>query len=1241
MKKKLLSFIIIFCIIFSTFSYTGKADETERKIVRIAISNDENIVIDRVLYTALNRMGYDVVVSSLGMKTAIISVDNGENDLLAVQALGIEDIYTNLVPVEVPVSYVDMVMYSKEGANYEFEEWDDLNGLSVVYHPKNVHVENHIPSGAYKTAINDYNELFQAILNDEADVLALPVTELSDKILPKGIVQCGIVERVETYTFVNKDNIELSKQLKAELEKMLQDGTFEKIKKGKINTSSEKIVLHISSFSPEMLWENRIVQGIQEAFAKNEKITYYNLSLNLGRFSNVESQYELMEKSIHSTFIESPPDVIIASDNDALDFVVKYYSMLFNNIPVIYCGINDFTSDMIYGLENNITGIKGVFATGDTAAEMLKLYPDTDNIYILNDYSTSGVRSRETMEDELSHLKTRVNLVYNSNISLYEIMEEISDLEGDTLVLCGSYYVDGTGKYFSEQELSEAFGKGLNNPIFCQKSSNIGFGEIIGGKVIDGYNQGYEAGKLVLDLINGKSISELNIDDSQEKMNFWMFDYDAVNEQGLKVSQLPADHTPINKELSLFESNPVEAALLISLLVFALLIAALFIFFAYIYRRKNNSLIEIQKNLHTAEELIEKDNEIRRSQADLYTLLNSVMQPVLVIDLDTSSMLYVNDAYVNIFAFESREDALAHNIADISEEHQISGEKSTILIEDNHFKIKNHNYLKPFEWKFISRSGQKIYGRVMVNGIRFNERRAYAAVVQDITLDKKKNEILQKAAEVERKANKMKSQFVVNMSHELRTPMNAIIGLSQIALKKNFEKDAHEMFYKMNNSAKLLLELINDVLDFSKIEADKIELFIDKVELESILNDAVMVAVPRIENKPIDIYLDIDENLPQYILGDKTRIWQVIKNILDNSAKYTEKGSITLAVSLKEKKANEMLIEFCIRDTGIGMSEEHLANLYRPFEQFHQARSASSGTGLGMSITKQLIELMRGEINVSSALGEGTVTSIVIPFKMADENITIKEYIQSLDLTGINIVLTESDNAAEKVFDVLADNMNASLVKFNDIKDLSQDSTIFIADIAFAKEIDAMDINCKKLLLVPSYRSSFTQSDINEMGYDASLEKPLLLADTAKKLFSVLKEVKDYSIDSIQAVYPNSSVLLVEDNEINQEVAAGMLDFFDIHPDIANNGKEAIELLEKKKYDLVFMDLIMPVMDGYETTKYIRTSESAYKDVPIIAMTANVVKEEIEKCMENGMNGHMGKPLEFKVLEKNLRKWLG
>ncbi len=1114
MKKTVLCLLIILNIIFPIFSITADASENEPKVIRIAVSDDENIIIERIIYAALKRLGYDVVVSSMGMKTAIISVDNGENDLLAVQALGIEDIYTNLVPVEVPISYVDMVTYTRTDSEMSFDSWDDLNGLRVVYHTKNTHVENHIPAGADKTSYNDYNTLYNAVLDGEADVLVMPVTELNSKIVPAGIKESGIVQVVETFSFVNKSLPYLAKQLETEFSKMYADGTISNIKNSITNSSSnEKIVLHISSYSSEMLWENSLVQGVKDSLGDNDNITYYNMSLNLKRLSNTEAQYELMAKSIHATFVDMVPDVIITSDNNALEFVVDNYSILFNNTPVIYCGVNNFEPEMIFGYSHNIRGLREITSAADTVDEMLKLFPDTKNIYILNDYTATGIMARQGTEKELEKYSDKINFIYNSNDSLTDIMKEISSLGKNTLVLCSTFYIDRTGKYFSEQELSETLDRGISNPVFSLSAAYIGYEVMLGGRVTDGYNQGHEAGKLALEVLAGKTIDELVIDDSTDKLNIWKFDYKALSKSGLKANQLPDEHIAVNKELSLFESNPIAVTLLLSLLGFSLLIAVVVSFFALVLRRKNTSLQEAQKSLHSAEELLAKDKQIRRSQADLYALLNTVIQPVMVADSESGNLLYVNDAYVNLFAFKSRAEALEYNITDISEQ----------------FKMQVKNYTEPFEWDFLSQNSSQILGQVMVSNVKFNDRASYAVIIQDITADRLKTQMLEKAADLERKANEMKSQFVVNMSHELRTPMNAIIGFSQIALRKNFEKDAHEMFNKINNSAKLLLDLIIDVLDFSKIEANKIELFIEEFEIESVLKDTLTVIAPRIENKAIELVLDIDENLPQLILGDKTRVWQILKNILDNSAKFTEKGRISLAVKLAEKQpgSQKIAIEFFISDTGAGMSEEQLHDLYKPFEQFHKSKSAFMGTGLGMTITSQLIQLMNGQIDVSSALGKGTQTRIIIPFEVPAQGLTIKA-------------------------DRLKDN-------------------------------------------------------------EAEEELPF---------------------------YPDARVLLVEDNEINQEIAASILELFGINPVIAGNGKEAIDFLEKQHFDLVFMDLIMPVMDGHEATISIRNSGKPYKDVPIVAMSANVVKEEIELCLKNGMNGHIGKPIDFKLLVKNLKLYL-
>ncbi len=1252
MSKKNIFFILIIYFISSMFTITAVAEESKQKTVRIAVSDEESILTERVLYTAFKRLGYNVIVSNMGMKTAITSVSNGENDVLAVQIEGIDQFYPNLVQVKESISYVNFAVYAKEGFTKELKSWEDLNGLNVLYNTKNVHIENNIPKSTYKEGINDENKLYQALLEGKGDVIIMPITERMVRVVPEGIKNCGTIQTIESYSFVNNNKSELAVVLEEEYKKMKEDGTFYQIKNNTLpNATNEQVVLHISSYSSEMLWENKLVQGVQNALSADENIIYYNLPLNLKRLTNVEAQYELMNKSIHATFIERSPDIIIVSDNNALEFIMKNYNMLFNEQPVIYCGINNFSPGMIYGYEDYFTGVIEEFSAFDTVSEMLRLFPNTKNIYILNDYTTSGIIYRDLIKEALKPFEGKVNFIYNKNIPIINIFEEISSLGDDTLVLSGAYFRDSMGKYLTEQEFSELLVNTIDNPLFCALSSSVGFGAL-GGKVVDGYNQGYAAGKLAFDVLNGKTISELKINDSSDKLNVWTFDHKVAQKYGLDVNHLPPEHIAVNKMLSLYESNPFEATVLILLVICSLFLAGLFVIFAVILRRKNNSLLKAQKSLHTAEEMLEKDNEIRRTQIDLYTLLNSVMQPVLVIDLETGKPIFVNDIYVDTFSFETREKALRYGIEDISEEYQSDGEKTVDVIEENHRFIKKEGYLEPTEWRFITRDNKRFVGRVMLRGIRFNEREAYAAIIQDITTDKKQAEMLKNAAKWEREANKLKSLFVVNMSHELRTPMNAIIGFSQIALRKGFEEDASDMFRKINRSANLLLELINDVLDFSKIEANKIEFFIERFELESVLSDALMVAAPRINTKPVELYLKVDDKLPQYILGDRTRIWQVLKNILDNSGKFTNEGKIILEVSLSEQQPDDgkVAIKFTISDTGLGMTKEQVNKLYNPFEQFHNSINTASGTGLGMSITKQLVNLMEGQIQVSSRLNEGTITNITIPFEVPEDSSSIKEYIKNFDLNKKYIIIVGANDFLINIFRVLASGINASFIAVADskeaVKEIQQLEVdrmgVIVADISVEKELQEWDIlkEIKKLLLVPCSGPMRSPSETKEMGYVSSIERPISLAKTAKSIYEFIAEQKAVESEVRHIEFKEASVLLVEDNEINQEVAASMLEIYGIVPVIANNGKEAIELLEEQDFDLVLMDLFMPIMDGHEATKAIRNSDKPYKDVTIIAMTANVVKEEIELCLQNGMNDHIGKPVEFENLLDKLKKWL-
>ncbi len=523
------------------------------------------------------------------------------------------------------------------------------------------------------------------------------------------------------------------------------------------------------------------------------------------------------------------------------------------------------------------------------------------------------------------------------------------------------------------------------------------------------------------------------------------------------------------------------------------------------------------------------------------------------------------------------------------------------------------------------------------------------------------NNMLEILIEEEQKVSNLKSQFLVNMSHEIRTPMNAVIGLSELALKRQQSDENYDTYKKINTSSKNLLSIINDILDFSKIEAEKLDIVEDDFFLEEIVSNAFMMASERIEDKPIEMLLDVKPDVPYALNGDKTRLWQVLKNILDNSAKYTGAGRIILTIAIKKYIASEkdekMLLSFVVEDTGYGMSKEQLDNLFIPFQQFHTKGGARNvGTGLGMSITKQLVDLMGGEISITSQLNEGTKVTIDLPFVVTDSKQTLESIVTSNNISASNILLVDDDENALTIMSGLLEKMNVNpicarnsaqaLEEVVKIEDEGKKFDIILLDYHLGEE-NGLDLGAKiksknseqKLLMVSAYSKKLINVDIKKIGFTDIIEKPFIPTQFIRRLCDTINSNKVFKEQQYDQ-FKNARVLVCEDNEINQDVITGILNLFGISPKIANNGKEAIEILNEGHFDLILMDIIMPIMDGYEAATVIRMSKKIYKDIPIIAMTANVMKDEIEKCFLAGMNGHIGKPLSIEEAYTIISKYL-
>lgn len=494
--------------------------------------------------------------------------------------------------------------------------------------------------------------------------------------------------------------------------------------------------------------------------------------------------------------------------------------------------------------------------------------------------------------------------------------------------------------------------------------------------------------------------------------------------------------------------------------------------------------------------------------------------------------------------------------------------------------------------------------------------------------------------QIEREAN-MKSDFLANMSHEIRTPMNAVIGMAEMALREDLPPTAREYINQILTAGNSLLTIINDILDFSKISAGKMDINMVEYEPVSSINDISNIIMTRIGKKNLELIVDYDPNIPNQLMGDNIRIKQVVMNLANNAVKFTREGRVCVKVSYTKKSDREVVLHFSINDTGIGIKEEDLEKLFQSFQQVDSKRNRNiEGTGLGLAISKQLVTLMNGKIWVESEYGKGSTFSFEIPQFVLRESPSI-----------------EIDDVSQYVA-VLCENqyINESLQREFDrfgIRHINVDSSNY-PDILHEEEPDLCFID------YPLYSDEVRESVKNNeaitfvlmVGFDTAIDEKLPNLIVATKpiyslnIASILNERNTYVGDDptkgheFTFIAPEADILIVDDNEVNLTVAAGLMKPLQMNIDTALSGREAIEMIKAKHYDLIFMDHMMPDMDGIETTHVIREKYEEYNNVPIIALTANAVEEMRSMFLCEGMNDFIAKPIELPFLLSKLRHWL-
>ncbi|RNF51504.1 response regulator [Marinomonas hwangdonensis] len=651
--------------------------------------------------------------------------------------------------------------------------------------------------------------------------------------------------------------------------------------------------------------------------------------------------------------------------------------------------------------------------------------------------------------------------------------------------------------------------------------------------------------------------------------------------------------------------------------------------------------------------------------------------------LMSEKIVECNNAAVQVLKYSEKGALLGKKMGDISRNKQTDGTLSSARLH-RCFKQVALNGNTRTEWEFKCSDGELIHADMTMLSSSFNDRPATIISWRDVTekfisqqslaqyKEKLENDIalqtkeLQTAKETAENANQAKSEFLANMSHEIRTPMNSIIGMSSLALHTPLSNKQRGYIEKISHSADSLLNIINDILDFSKIEARKMDIESVPFTLTNLIHKVAHVLELKIEEKGLELIIDIDASVPQQVVGDPTRLRQILLNLGNNAVKFTKQGEIIIRATCSKQDQQENMIHFSVEDTGIGINKDKQSNLFKSFSQADTSTTRRfGGTGLGLAISKRLVQLMGGEIWVESEENKGSTFHFTVRFQHSENDES--QYALSSYTNFNQIVIVDDNDTAREVLKASVEALGLVCHTFSNghkavqfiasLKATSQPYPMMLIDWKMP-ELDGMD-TCRAILAETKGDAPITiimvtahgQDDARKAGEGLPISAFLTKPVTTSSLFDQIIQLCgpdaisliDHKSDSNHIIFSyelaGANILLVEDNEINRELAEELLSRSGIQFTSATNGQEAIDLLGSERFDCILMDCQMPIMDGYTATQKIRTMQE-YKDIPIIAMTANVMADDIQYAKASGMNDHIAKPIHFETMFNTLRTWL-
>ncbi len=680
-------------------------------------------------------------------------------------------------------------------------------------------------------------------------------------------------------------------------------------------------------------------------------------------------------------------------------------------------------------------------------------------------------------------------------------------------------------------------------------------------------------------------------------------------------------------------------------------------------RQRTAELAKINRELQTEiRERSQAEKALRESEEKYRGIFENATEGFFQTTPD-GKVITVNPAMVRFMGYESEKEII-ETVTDIRIQFYVRPEDR----DEFRRQIETDGFVRGFETRFCRKDGSIIDVSLNARLVRDENGnpRFYEGMIQDIT-QRKRSEELKIAKEAAEAATKAKSGFLANMSHEIRTPMNAIIGLTELALKTDLNPRLQDYLDKIHTSARSLLGIINDILDFSKIEAGRLELESSPFNLRNVMDSLSDIFSGRVAEKGIELAISVANDVPCALVGDSLRLSQILINLTNNAVKFTDKGEVVVRAALIRAEREKVRLRFEIADTGIGIDRDFLPFLFTSFSQADASTTRKyGGTGLGLTICRQLVRLMNGDICAESETGQGSVFSFTAEFGLGTENGN-RPYPVPEFLHGRRILVVDNNETSRHIYTEILNSFSCKA------------SPAGSAEEAFGKLRQSVETEPYELVLMDwrmpgtdgltaleriretpgiseipvVMMTAFGREEIMEhaqsAGVNAFLIKPVkqsVLFDTLADIFGhegkgrgAKAEIPGRAGNIRTDFLRGRQILLVEDNMINQQVATEILQDAGAVVKTADNGNSALELLRDSAFDAVLMDVQMPGLDGYQTSRLIRENPQ-WRQLPIIAMTAHAMKGDREKCLEAGMNDYVTKPIETGHLFSVLSQWL-